>query len=584
MSLKLLRSACRIIDTYVGLHYFQLFIGLLVATTIVSFSSVYTISCEMHSKSGLFGYGPNQYHSPDFDPTTELGGINDDGVLQYVYSKELLTDVYNVAGAVASIVICIPAVADTFIDAMPFYIIDQLYKDDRHRIKPVSNEILRFTHFERFLFVVGIVINPLLILYIAANPPTNYSSNHIPYRMFERELLITKLLGDCYVVAPVMMLLSRLSTVWSPSFAFSIQLLLSIGTVFSLRKGAPPCTLTTANYKIGDNVGHISALILGFLGVVASLAVYCREFVLTYKNRDTVSSSSQVAMDKKFRGAVIGAHITIFLLELCTFLSRIIFVPERNAHAKTRFGTFSIALLVFVVESRIRVNEINRSLYAAIDTRKQYARYVEGELRSPLSIGLLSVRFVMGRLTSVMKDTEEDIMAYMNDIVAAFVAVSNTIGGFLQLENLNLMESDGQTQLPTKQMTSIVLFLRKCFEVFLYDASKQGISFKLDLSALQRLVKEGDEGSSVHDGNSMLNIDGYAAKAKWDRDVHSKVRVARTMKHLSRSVSCVISVSYTASPYLTLPHQMPCNLTCCQLLTRPRRSRNATSLSPLGAH
>ena len=77
--------------------------------------------------------------------------MNDDQLLQYMYYEELQSDLWNVTGAVACIVICIPAILDTILDLLPTSVMNLFYSDARPQWKQLSSGILRFTHLERMV-------------------------------------------------------------------------------------------------------------------------------------------------------------------------------------------------------------------------------------------------------------------------------------------------------------------------------------------------------------------------------------------------------------------------------------------------
>jgi len=91
----------------------------------------------------------------------------DDLVLQGLYQSRFSPDLWNVAAAVACIVISIPPVIDTVTDALPPWLTTTYIY--RPRMQPLSKEVFRFTHLERMIFVVSTVVNPVANLVYASS-------------------------------------------------------------------------------------------------------------------------------------------------------------------------------------------------------------------------------------------------------------------------------------------------------------------------------------------------------------------------------------------------------------------------------
>ena len=305
------------------------------------------------------------------------------------------------------------------------------------------------------------------------------------------------------MTCPVLMLMTRLSHVWSRLFPISILITLGIATIAARARYTTSIggvCISNSQYlslQALDAGFHILALILAFLGGVMcifhyflvdarsspkrvssqasgyrSISFFHLCFTLIYStlvlslltfSLSTCLSYRVLAAEKNFRMLVIGAHLTIFVMSLLTFATRMTFTPDQNAHAESRYGVFGTGLLVFMVESRLRKNEVNRALYAAIEVKKRfacsshdtvffssyviflivsisthylnlftspipllpsspyrYARFLERELRAPLSMALLGVRLLKDRL----KHTDEEMANTLNDMLSSYVMVS----------------------------------------------------------------------------------------------------------------------------------------------------------------
>jgi hypothetical protein len=220
--------------------------------------------------------------------------ISDDEVLQYLYSFELMVDEYNIAGAVACICIVIPMFLDTLIDSLPPWVLNVVYTDERPQFKPVSDEILRFTHLERLIFIAGIALNPIGLLYVNMNlPPGDPMDNPLAYRYAQHIEQSTQTVGIVCVLAPVFMLMARLSKVWSPLYAW----LVLFCTAWPIFQDAPipcPSVATYRRYQAMNSITTWGSTILFILGCLACIAKYYKD---SHANKHHVTS--QAAMEKK---------------------------------------------------------------------------------------------------------------------------------------------------------------------------------------------------------------------------------------------------------------------------------------------
>jgi signal transduction histidine kinase len=199
-------------------------------------------------------------------------------------------------------------------------------------------------------------------------------------------------------------------------------------------------------------------------------------------------------MDKQFRRMVIGAHYLIAMASVFTISSRILSPDDSYASTKILLGVYAMGILVLIVEYRIRKNEIDRSLYTAIDVKKRYARSIDEEVRLPLSMALLDVRVLKDRL----QGTDADTIGVLDDLQGNFTTVSNIAGAFLQLDVLDLMDQRSLAALPRKEMVPAVAFFQECVAQSSHQATKKKITLTFRTDQLKKIgLPEDNTGPNV---------------------------------------------------------------------------------------
>ena len=164
-------------NSFVELHHVVIYCLVIMIVGFLTFMESFATPCHNLNPS-LTNKGVNTWRHVE-----DQSGLTDDQLLQYLYYNETQTaDLWNVTGAVACIVICIPAVLDTILDLLPTKVMNLFYSDERPQWKPISTEILRFTHLERLIMVAGIIINPIQTINLAFSPTTESASNMIMLR------------------------------------------------------------------------------------------------------------------------------------------------------------------------------------------------------------------------------------------------------------------------------------------------------------------------------------------------------------------------------------------------------------------
>ena len=528
-----LRQFYKKLNGFIVRHHVALSVSILLISTVLSAIPLYLGNAagqRNHGVAQLMGIG-------NADDSQRLQfSIVDDQVQMQMDSHLLSTDVCNIAAAVASIVVVLPSIVDTAIDALPESFIHLFYNDGRPRLKPFSSEIIRFTHLERCLFIISVIMNPIAVLVVAARPPVDFVDHVFLYRTASIWLQFTHKVKDNFMVGSVMMLLIRLSDVWPPILSFVIFFCKCMGTVLLIVNEGMFMTQTTYTlvYNIGVAIGTYIAVALGVLGVLMSLRQYfvdkynleigCFSFS-SIRNQPTRSTKQISSMaDKTFRAAVIGMHIFILLFFGISALLRTrnklyssIWHHDHSSIAKIMFLNFGCALMVVTLEGRIRKNEVNRSLYAAMDAKKCYARFIEDNVRQPLSVGLLSARVIMDRVNS---ETDEN-SSIIKDMVAAFVTVSNALSSFFQMENLSILENASNKLKIVKNLVLIIPFIQECVYMMLIEAARKEITLTIRYDALELLHEESDTDRSKQEelGADCMNNEAK----KWNRDVYDQV-------------------------------------------------------------
>ena len=164
-------------NSFVEINHVSIYCSVIAIVAFLTFMESFATPCQAINPS-VTNKGANTWRQVEAQ-----SGMSDDQTLQYLYYEELQTpDVWNVTGAVACIVICIPAMLDTILDLLPNWVMNLFYSDERPQWKSISNEILRFTHLERLIMVAGIIINPIQTINLAYSPPIVTTSNTIIVR------------------------------------------------------------------------------------------------------------------------------------------------------------------------------------------------------------------------------------------------------------------------------------------------------------------------------------------------------------------------------------------------------------------
>ena len=551
-------------------HHVVLFLTILLVSTLLSVIPLYygnTIGQRNHGAAQLMGIS-------NADDSERLRfNIVDDQVEIQMDNHGLNPDAYNVAAAVASIVVVLPSIVDTFIDSLPESFVHIFYNDGRPRLKPFTTDIIRFTHLERCLFFIGVVMYPIAMLATAARHFPDFGDNVSLYRIATTWLNITLKVKDNFVVGSVMMLLIRLSDVWPPILCFVVFFTKCMGTILTC--SSQSMNLTPKSYTGLDNtgvaVGTYFSIAFGVLGVLMSLRQYfvdkynleigCFSFssIRSQPLRPTNQLSSLA--DKSLRTAVIGLHIFILLFYGISSLLRTrnqlynsIWHHDHSSLAKITLLNFGSALMVVILEGRIRKNEVNRSLYAAIDAKKCYAHFIEEKVRQPLHVGLLSARFIMDRITS----ENDENSSIIKDMVAAFVTVSNALSSFFQMENLAILENADDKLTIVKNAVLIIPFIQDCMYVMKIEAARKDITLTIRYDVLELLQEESDTLDRSRQHNELGADSRNNEVKKWNREVYDQVFPLPLPlvinDHFSRyssrihSVSCFLTIARLSPP------------------------------------
>ena len=102
------------------------------------------------------------------------------------------------------------------------------------------------------------------------------------------------------------------------------------------------------------------------------------------------------------------------------------------------YSTLSVTTLVFVAELRVRKVEMLYTLFALVDAKKSYVRYISHEMRTPLNAATLGLNMLVTQLKKKNNPTvaDEELCDSIKDIQLACSTAVDILNDLLSFEKL----------------------------------------------------------------------------------------------------------------------------------------------------
>ena len=263
------------------------------------------------------------------------------------------------------------------------------------RPKRESN-VIRLSLLERSVFVVGVFVNGLYLLF-----PLDYN----PMLMFTVQSIFANI-NTLLTAAPIIIFLERTIDIMTPALTSFFIVLLCSGIVCLNNTFLLVTDPTSLTYKALFQFSEVS-LSICFGGIIlASLwTLFCflsknrwvRHCVSPHQDSSTGETPSEhLDPFEKFSINQVPAAHCIALCTMCViniyWFNTPTVLPTNNVSLLNLLLLLSTALIL-VVEMRIRQNEIIHGLFL-LDSKKSFVRFVSHEVRTPLSTALMGLELL----------------------------------------------------------------------------------------------------------------------------------------------------------------------------------------------
>jgi hypothetical protein len=226
---------------------------------------------------------------------------------------------------------------------------------------------------EKVLFLIGAIVLPVVAFF--PENTTNWAFIYICCSKCQQ----------CLIHGAVVISLCRYdSSAWTNKATYVIITSIGVGNVILCNTNNRSSNLTTSTYDILEIVGIF--LVLLSCGVYSFFTT--RWFMGLFKrNFDPVSKTQKISelVYPLVYTTMIGISF-VTLVIIVSLYGRTI-KHDEIAITITNILYFCYILLIIFLSMRMVKSEVIQGLYALIDSKKVYVRYISHELRTPLNAG-----------------------------------------------------------------------------------------------------------------------------------------------------------------------------------------------------
>ena len=346
-------------------------------------------------------------------------------------------NVYFRQAAISCLIICLVPGCDLlmeWINSQWAYTKEQ--KIARQKVEKTANDSsVRMNKLERTMFILGIIT-------IGGNAAFPAVFDH------PQALLIyygfANLSTPC-IMSSLLSMLCRVSPSWTPFRSILVQLCVSVscllGSLGAIETGydvhSTKLSLTSSALMFFAGFMFFIFSILAFRGIYPSCFIrntIASESVEEVQNADAIVHGT-------FRRGVFTVYMLVGLAVL--IIQTVWITSPYGTNTVDAFTTFiysylAITIIVFVAELRVRKVEMLYALFALVDAKKSYVRYISHEMRTPLNAATLGLNMLVTQLKKNKHPTTADmeLSESLGDIQLACSTAVDILNDLLSFEKL----------------------------------------------------------------------------------------------------------------------------------------------------
>ena len=401
------------------------------------------------------------------------------------YMTTASQDCYFRQASISCLIICIVPAVDLMIE-WSASLCGGMKTNDKKSYRAVNSSVtssMRLTVVERAMFIIGIIT-------IGGNgsfPAVFQSSNSLQiYYGFTNSSTIL-------IICPVLSYLCRVSPSWTPLRAIFLASIVSVTNTISSFGAINSYWSPLQNGIVGvpSALSFVSmgvCLLISILAILDMFPLYSKPSTdvkqedarhgqpHTNKVSDSVDTSDLVG--KNFRCFVISMHmlsVMIILIVSCAWYS----IPTTGTVYTVSIIIYSIlsaAIIVFILELRVRKVELTSALIGLLDAKKSYVRYISHEMRTPLNAATLGLNMVVTQMKKNRHPTQADqeLVETLSDIRLACSTAVDILNDLLSFEKLE----SGILDLHRENISALK-FMKEGIVMFSAQAKEKGVRLEL---------------------------------------------------------------------------------------------------------
>jgi hypothetical protein len=225
---------------------------------------------------------------------------------------------------------------------------------------------------EKLLFLIGIVILPIVAFFPEDIP--NWAFIYICCNKCQQIL----------IYGAIIISLSRYdNSAWTDKSTYMMIILLGTGNVFLCNVSNRRPFIVSSTYEGFE----LTALLLVLLSIFIYIFSTIRWLRAQYKKRYLIKSMNQKTFELFYPLYSTMTVLCIIILAVLVFVYKRLARFDEVAILLNNLIYFSYILFIIFLSMRMVKSEVVQGLYALIESKKVYVRYISHELRTPLNAG-----------------------------------------------------------------------------------------------------------------------------------------------------------------------------------------------------